>query len=62
MQVTLSHYGKMRKTEGEGSMKEKKGIIFDMDGTVWDSSENVAKAWTVKIKEAGFDKIGRAHV
>ena len=37
-------------------MKEKKGIIFDMDGTVWDSSENVAKAWTVKIKEAGFDK------
>ena len=56
MQVTLSHYGKMRKTEGEGSMKEKKGIIFDMDGTVWDSSENVAKAWTVKIKEAGFDK------
>ncbi len=36
-------------------MKEKKGIIFDMDGTVWDSSENVAASWTVKIKEAGFD-------
>ena len=38
-------------------MKEKKGIIFDMDGTVWDSSANVAEAWTVKVKEAGFDKV-----
>ena len=35
-------------------MSEKKGIIFDMDGTVWDSSENVAKSWTVKVHEAGF--------
>ncbi|MBP1584234.1 MAG: HAD family hydrolase, partial [Lachnospiraceae bacterium] len=32
----------------------KKGIIFDMDGTVWDSSENVARAWTVKVREAGY--------
>jgi len=32
----------------------KKGIIFDMDGTVWDSSENVAKSWDIKVKEAGF--------
>lgn len=32
----------------------KKGVIFDMDGTVWDSSEGVAKAWTVKIHEAGY--------
>ena len=35
-------------------MSDKKGIIFDMDGTVWDSSENVAGAWTVKVHEAGF--------
>ena len=29
-----------------------------MDGTVWDSSENVAKSWTVKVNEAGYtDKI-----
>ena len=35
-------------------MTDKKGIIFDMDGTVWDSSENVAKSWTVKVHEAGF--------
>ena len=38
-------------------MSDKKGIIFDMDGTVWDSSENVAKSWTIKVKEAGFDKV-----
>ena len=35
-------------------MADKKGIIFDMDGTVWDSSEGVAKAWTAKVREAGF--------
>lgn len=35
-------------------MSAKKGIIFDMDGTVWDSSENVAKSWTVKVHEAGY--------
>ena len=26
----------------------KKGLIFDMDGTLWDSSENVAASWTEK--------------
>ena len=31
-----------------------KGIIFDMDGTLWDSSENVARSWDKVIqKEAG---------
>ncbi len=29
----------------------KKGLIFDMDGTLWDSSENVAASWTEKIRE-----------
>ena len=39
-------------------VKMKKGVIFDMDGTVWDSSENVARSWTVKVLEAGYkDKI-----
>ena len=39
-------------------MNDKKGVIFDMDGTVWDSSANVAKAWTVKVHEAGYtDKV-----
>lgn len=34
----------------------KKGIIFDMDGTLWDSSANVAAAWTEKIQELGYDR------
>lgn len=39
-------------------MQDKKGIIFDMDGTVWDSSANVAESWTVKVREAGYtDKV-----
>lgn len=29
----------------------KKGIIFDMDGTLWDSAEGVAKSWTIKVQE-----------
>ncbi len=32
----------------------KKGIIFDMDGTLWDSAQNVAESWNVAIKESGF--------
>ncbi len=33
---------------------KKLGIIFDMDGTLWDSAENVAKSWTEKIHEHGY--------
>ena len=29
----------------------KKGIIFDMVGTLWDSAEGVAKSWTIKVQE-----------
>ncbi len=25
----------------------KQGIIFDMDGTLWDSAEQVAASWTL---------------
>lgn len=32
----------------------KKGIIFDMDGTLWDSAENVANAWNLAIRQSGF--------
>lgn len=34
----------------------KKGIIFDMDGTLWDSAENVAKSWNVGIQKSGLSK------
>lgn len=29
----------------------KKGIIFDLDGTLWDSSEAVVDSWNEKLKE-----------
>lgn len=32
----------------------KKGIIFDMDGTLWDSAENVAKSWNLAIEQSGL--------
>ncbi|MBQ3028837.1 MAG: HAD family hydrolase [Lachnospiraceae bacterium] len=33
----------------------KKGIIFDMDGTLWDSAEGVAKSWT-RIVNKEYDR------
>lgn len=32
----------------------KKGIIFDMDGTLWDSAQNVAVSWNLAIERAGY--------
>lgn len=32
----------------------KQGIIFDMDGTLWDSAENVAASWNAAIEKSGF--------
>lgn len=37
-----------------GRMKQ--GIIFDMDGTLWDSAENVAKSWNLAIEAYGKRK------
>ncbi|MBQ9898834.1 MAG: HAD family hydrolase [Ruminococcus sp.] len=34
----------------------KKGLIFDMDGTLWDSSANVAAAWTERVRELGYER------
>lgn len=35
----------------------KTGLIFDMDGTLWDSSDQVAAAWTEKLRELGYGDI-----
>ena len=34
----------------------KKGIIFDMDGTLWDSAENVAVSWNLAIARADLQR------
>lgn len=34
----------------------KKGIIFDMDGTLWDSTEKITESWNLAIKESGLIK------
>lgn len=34
----------------------KQGIIFDMDGTLWDSAENVATSWNLAIAESGYER------
>lgn len=34
----------------------KKGLIFDMDGTLWDSAENVATSWTETITKNGYNR------
>lgn len=35
----------------------KKGIIFDLDGTLWDSSDKVVPAWNIILKRNGQDLI-----
>lgn len=34
----------------------KKGIIFDMDGTLWDSAANVAISWNIAMDKVGFER------
>lgn len=35
----------------------KKGIIFDMDGTLWDSAEQVAASWTLALRQCGYEEV-----
>lgn len=39
----------------------KQGVIFDMDGTLWDSSDHVAKSWdqVVRKEKNGLREITR---
>lgn len=61
-QLTRHEYQVLFLAAAAGEMKGldmKKGIIFDMDGTLWDSAENVAKSWdeVVREKKNGLRKI-----
>lgn len=48
--INQNNFKTMRKSD------MKQGIIFDMDGTLWDSAENVAKSWNIAIEESGLTK------
>ena len=37
-------------------MTVKKAIIFDMDGTLWDSAVNVAASWNVAMEQFGYER------
>jgi phosphoglycolate phosphatase len=39
----------------ESSLKNKfDSIIFDLDGTLWDSTETIAQAWQAALKQAPY--------
>jgi phosphoglycolate phosphatase len=35
-------------------MTKRKALLFDLDGTLWDSAEGVAKSWQLAAKEMGI--------
>jgi len=37
-------------------MGMKKAIIFDMDGTLWDSADNVAVSWNIAMEQFGYER------
>lgn len=40
----------------------KKGILFDLDGTLWDSSENVVKSWNEVLARYDLRRITRTDM
>ena len=41
----------------------KKGILFDLDGTLWDSGEGVAISWNLALEKQGRpERIDEAYI
>ena len=40
----------------------KNGIIFDIDGTLWDATDGVTRAWNRVLNAHGFDSVSREFV
>ncbi len=49
MNYEKGFFDKLRKIEMENSMKT--GIVFDMDGTLWDSTEQILISWNRVLKK-----------
>lgn len=47
--------GTKEERKRRGNVSEKKGVIFDMDGTLWDSAQGVADSWT-QVVNREYDK------
>jgi phosphoglycolate phosphatase len=44
-------------------MKRPDGLIFDMDGTLWDNVDTYVKCWNIGLEKTGHDKkVTRADI
>ena len=68
-QTTLEHQNRTEsklqtqtwKTKPPSALSDADGLIFDIDGTLWDSTEAVAKAWNLALSDCIRDGVFSAE-